>query len=91
MAFLDFFKKKPVPAVVQDTTSNQLLTLRVIQFDKKEIRKYIPEGGGAAYKMVGNIHTIYIPYPDGMDYENDYIWHQQLGHELAHALGMKHI
>ena len=69
------------------TDQNQLLTVRVIQFDKKDIRKYCMAGGGACYQLIGDVHIIYIPQLKG---ELDYVAHQKLGHELHHALGMKH-
>ena len=68
------------------TEPDQTITVRIIQVPKPDIKKYC-HGGGACHKIIGGMHTIYIPrlYTD-----NDFIDQQKLGHEMQHALGMKH-
>jgi len=65
----------------------QVFTVRIIQFDEKDIRTYCRAGGGACYQLVGGMHTIYIPRIKG---EWDFMAHQKFGHKLHHAMGMKH-
>lgn len=64
----------------------QVFTVRIIQFDEKDIHKYCARGG-ACYQLVGGMHTIYISRIKG---EWDFMAHQKLGHKLHHAMGMKH-
>jgi hypothetical protein len=68
------------------TEADQTITIRVIQVPKKRI-KHFCRGGGACHKVVGGMHTIYIPR---LMTDNEPIDQQKLGHEVHHALGMKH-
>ena len=68
------------------TNPDQTITVRVIQVSERDIKKYCG-GGGACHKMVGGRHTIYVAR---LKTDNDFINQQKLGHELHHALGMKH-
>jgi len=64
---------------------DKTIDLRLIQFDPSESRKYVPDGGGGGYKLIGNTHTLSVP-----KMKDDYMTRQIWGHELGHAFGMKH-
>lgn len=68
------------------TAPDQTITIRIVQVSKRDIKKYCGRGG-ACHKVIGGVHTIYVTR---LMSDDDYINQQKLGHEVHHALGMKH-
>lgn len=83
-------KPKPVPELNEDedflSDTEKNLEVRIIFVPKKDLKKY-GAGRGSMAKYVARTNTIYCANIYGWSYNIEV---QALGHEICHALGMKH-